>query len=54
MNKEEALSEAEQLHMKIAKATFLTLVGERTIDIVQNQNPKGKVLEKDLKRIKAQ
>ncbi len=48
----EELSEAEKLHMKSAKATFLTVVGEKTLEILKN--PKEKVLEKDLKWIKTQ
>ena len=31
----------------IAKATFLSTIGERTIETMQNQSPKDKVLEKD-------
>ena len=38
--------------MKIAKATFLTLIGDRTVDPMKNQNPKDDVLEKELKWIK--
>ena len=51
--KTEELDNTEKLHMKIAKATFITLIGKKTVEILQNRNPKDKVLEKDLKWIKA-
>ena len=51
--KTEELDNMEKLHMKIAKATFLTLIGGKTVEILQNRNPVEKVLEKDLKWIKA-
>ena len=53
LTKEEALTETEQLHMKIAKATFLTLIGDRTVAAMKNQNPKDDVLDQELKWIKA-
>ena len=47
------LTDSDKLHLMIAKATFLSTIGERTIEAMQNQCPKDKILEKDLKWIKA-
>ena len=52
LTKEGDSTKNEQLHMKIAKATNLTLIGDRTVDAMKNQNPKDDVLEKELKWIK--
>ncbi len=41
------LTENEKLHLMIAKATFLSTIGERTIETLQNRNPKDKLLEED-------
>ena len=46
------LTDADKLHLQIAKATFVTTLGDRTIDAIKNQNPKDAVLQKDLKWIK--
>ena len=48
------LTDADKLHLQIAKATFITTLGNRTIDAIKNQNPKDTVLQKpeDLKWIK--
>ena len=43
------LTENEKLHLMIAKATFLSTIGERTIETMQILSPKDKILEKDLK-----
>ena len=46
------LTDADKLHLQIAKATFITTLGDRTIDAIKNQNPKDTVLQQDLKWIK--
>ncbi len=52
LEKTEELDNTEKLHMKIAKATFITLIGKKTVEILQSRNPKEKVMEKHLKWIK--
>ncbi len=46
------LTDADKLHLQIAKATFITTLGDRTIDAIKNQTPKDAVLQQDLKWIK--
>ena len=43
------MDNTEKLYMKIAKATFRTLIGKKTVKILQNRIPNDKVSEKDLK-----
>ena len=52
MRKTDPLDAQEDLQMKIAKATFLTAIGDKAVKIMQNRKPKDKVLDKDLKWIK--
>ncbi len=44
LQKTEPLDAQEDLQMKIAKATFLTVIGNKTVKVMQ----KEKILEKDL------
>ncbi len=52
LQKTEPLDAQEDLQMKIAKATFLTVIGNNTVKVMQNRKPKEKILEKDLKWLK--
>ncbi len=52
MQKTDPLAAQEDLQMKIAKAPFLTVIGDKAVKIMQNRKPKEKVLDKDLKWIK--
>ena len=52
LRKTDHLDAQEDLQMKIAKATFLTVIGDKAVKIMQNRKPKDKVLDKDLKWIK--
>ncbi len=52
MQKTNPLDAQEDLQMKIAKATFLTVIRDKAVKIMQKRKPKEKVLDKDLKWIK--
>ncbi len=46
------LEAAEDLQMKIAKATFITVIGDKTVKVMQNRQPKEMILDKELSWIK--
>ncbi len=52
LEKTEPLDAQEGLQTKIAKATFVTVIGNKAVKIMQNHKPKDKILEKDHEWIK--
>ena len=46
------LDAQKDLQMNIAKATLITIIGDKTVKIMQNRRPKEMILDKELNWIK--